>query len=270
MKAILVLTTALFITTGVHAQKLTDDQLIEKYLNKGAWQYRLFSPEWQLYIDSAIAINPNIAYLWQQKAMPLFKQLKYEAGMPFLDKAVALDPQRYLSYRAYMKCIFSKQYREALIDFEAAKKLIGENGVVMDHTFNFFMGVCYLQLNEFKKSIECLSKSIEQGRKNGDKWVHHADLLYMGIAHQELQQHGKAIEYFDWTLKNYQGFSDAEYYKVISLLKTGKYKQAESLLAKAEEDFKMGYTFTEPGSPYEYHPYQIKQEFFQALRNSNP
>ena len=56
-----------------------------------------------MYIDSALAINPSIAYLYQQKAMPYFKQGKYEVAMPILDKAVALDSAEYIDYRAFMK-----------------------------------------------------------------------------------------------------------------------------------------------------------------------
>lgn len=261
-----------FLLSGIAAEAqpstLTPDQVIDKYLKNGAWRYNAFSREWQQYIDSALAINPNIAYLYQQKAMPLFKQQKHEIAMPILDKAVALDPGRYIDYRAYMKCIFSKQYGDAICDFEESKRIKGENGFVMDHSYNFFIGVCYLQLNEFKKAIPFFNSSIEHTRKKGDKWVHHVDLLYMGIAHQQLGQHAKALEYFDWALKNYPEFSDAEYYKVISLWKTGKRKQAENLLTAAQEHFKKGKTFTEPGSPYEFHPYQIHDWYFDALRNS--
>jgi tetratricopeptide (TPR) repeat protein len=273
MRRSLLIILLLIVTHVLAAQQastITPDQLIDKYLKNGAWQYRLFSPEWQLYIDSAIAINPNIAYLYQQKAMPLFKQQKYEVGMPFLDKAVELDPQRYIDYRAYMKCIFSKQYRDAIRDFEESKKIKGNSGIVMDHTYDFFLGLCYLQLNEFEKAITFFNASIESRRKSGDQWVHHADLLYMGIAHQELGRHKKAIEYFDWALKNYEGFSDAEYYKIISLWKSGQHKQAEDLVSVGMKHFKEGKTFTEPGSPYEIHPYQIKAGFFEGLRNSNP
>ena len=111
----------------------------------------------------------------------------------------------------------------------------------MDHSFNFFIGLSYLQLNEFDKAIKYLSTSIESSRKNGDQWVNHLDLLYMGIANQELLRYEEAIKYFDWALKNYEGFSDAEYYKVISLLKTGlKRGRQKALLKNAEGAFQTG------------------------------
>ena len=134
------------------SQNLSDKQIIEKYLENGAWRLRYFSPEYQLYIDSAIAINPNMAYLYQQKAMPYFKLGKYELGLKSLDKAVELDPKSHIDYRAFIKCIFAKTYQESIKDFLKAKEIKGENGVVMDHSYDFYIGLCYLQLDEFSKS----------------------------------------------------------------------------------------------------------------------
>jgi len=75
----------------------------------------------QLYIDSALNIVPKASQLWQQKAMPLFKQKKYEIAMPFLDSAVKYDKTKHwLEYRAFIKCIFQKSYRAAIKDFNLA------------------------------------------------------------------------------------------------------------------------------------------------------
>jgi hypothetical protein len=64
------------------------DSIIDKYLTNGAQKYSYNSPQWQLEIDKGLEVDSTIAYLWQQKAMPLFKQGKYEIGMEFVDKAV--------------------------------------------------------------------------------------------------------------------------------------------------------------------------------------
>src|SRR5699024_2509890 len=98
------------------------EEIIEKYLRNGAWKHELYSMEWQEEINKGLAQDSTIAYLWQQKAMPLFKQRKYEAGMEFIDKAVQYDPERWQDYRAFIKCIFAKTYREAIIDFEDYKE----------------------------------------------------------------------------------------------------------------------------------------------------
>lgn len=65
--------------------------------------------------------------------MPLFKQGKYEAGMGFIDKAVKYDRQRWQDYRAFIKCVFAKTYRDAISDFEDYQERFGYS-YVMDHS----------------------------------------------------------------------------------------------------------------------------------------
>lgn len=111
--------------------------------------------KWQECLDAGLKKDSTVAYLWQQKAMPYFKAKKYEIGMEYLDKAMLYDRKNWLPYRAFIKCIFTKTYREAIIDFEICKKLYG-NSYVMDHTYNFYIGISYLQLNKYKKAEELL------------------------------------------------------------------------------------------------------------------
>lgn len=86
----------------------------------------MYSQDHQLYLDSVLSILPHSAYHWQPKAMPLYKQKKYEIGSAYLDSAVKYDDrQQYLEYRGFMKCIFQKTYKSAITDFEEAKKLQG-------------------------------------------------------------------------------------------------------------------------------------------------
>lgn len=243
---------------------LTKEQIIDNYLTNGAWRVSYFSPEYQMYIDSAIALNPNIAYLYQQKAMPYFKQSKYEAGIAILDKAIELDAPTHIDYRAFIKCIFAKTYQEAIADFIISKKLKGEHGYVMDHSYDFYIGLCYLQLNQFQKAQDHLNKSIDHTTKtNGADWVHHLDLFYAGIVMQELGRHNEAIEYFDRALKNYSTFSDAKYYKAVSLSRTKKYDLAKYIMEECRADFNKGFTINEDNAIYENYPYQVKKFYIQ-------
>lgn len=247
--------------------QLTDEQIIKKYLENGAWTVRYFSPEYQVYLDSAIAQKPGMAYLYQQKAMPYFKQGKYELGLKYLDKAVELDSKAHIDYRAFIRCIFANTYEEAIRDFQMAKKIKGENGIVMDHSYDFYLGLCYLQLGDFSASLTYLESSIEMARKrSGEDWIHPLDLFYAGIAMQELSRHTEAIAYFDKALKAYPAFSDAKYYKSVSLFRTGETEQAERMLTDCERDFKKGFTVSDENSIYETYPYQIKQFHIDLLR----
>ncbi|QQD14266.1 hypothetical protein [Sphingobacterium sp. UDSM-2020] len=77
--------------TAPEENKSKQKAIVDRYLVDSARQYSYYSKEWQKYIDMGLKEDSTIAYLWQQKAMPLFKQGKYELGMQYLDKAVLYD-----------------------------------------------------------------------------------------------------------------------------------------------------------------------------------
>ncbi len=238
--------------------KARQEAIIEEHLKNGAWKKGVYSQGWQEEIDKGLEKDSTIAYLWQQKSMPLYKQGKYELGKPFLDKAVKYNPEEWLDYRAFMKCIFSKTYRHAIEDFELAKSMYG-NSIVMDHSYNFYIGICLLQLNEFEKAEKILEHDILlQRKKHGEDWVHYLDLFYLGIAKRELKKYGEAINFFDQSLKSYPEFADAIYYKATCLANLGDKEKANDLFIKAKELGEAGYTINEDNAIYENYPYQIR------------
>lgn len=225
-------------------------------------RYSINSQKRRTALDSAIAKHPSIAYFYQQRAMPLYKEDKDELGKPFLEKAAELNPQRYLDYKGFMECIFSKNYREAISDFEKFLALFGE-GYVMDHTYYFYIGISYLQLNEFEKAKIYLDKSIAQiESESGREWVHHLDLMYLGIANMELKDYKNAIIAFDEALSKYPKFGDVKYYKAFCLYKLMNGEEAEKLFLEAKKDILLGNTINEDNVTYERYPYQVRKDWF--------
>ncbi len=221
--------------------------------------YLLMMKEYQACLDAGLKKDATIAYLWQQKAMPYFKVKKYEVGMEYLDQAVKYDKKRYLPYRAFIKCIFAKTYRDAIIDFEECIANWGDN-YEMDHTYSFYIGLSYLQLNEFKKAEQYFQKTIEDQQKMfGKDEVHHLDLFYQGITKYELGKYEKAITLFNAAIDYYPTFSDAIYYKALCYHKLNKPTQeTKKLIAQAEEYAKNGFTINEDNAIYEPYPYQVR------------
>ncbi len=232
--------------------------LIEKYLTKKALKHSLYSREREEAIDMGLAEDSTVAYLWQQKAMPLFKQGKYELGMQYIDNAVKYDRERWQGYRAFIKCIFAQTYRDAIEDFKDCKKRFGNN-YEMDHTYNFYIGLSYLQLNEFETAEKIFKEDIEtlQNTKSLD-WVHHLDLFYYGIAKYELKKYDEAITIFEKALKKYPEFSDVQYYYAICLARTDNREKAQEQLDEAKVNAKKGFTINEDNVIYERYPYQIR------------
>ncbi|WP_324025439.1 hypothetical protein QSV08_19875 [Maribacter sp. BPC-D8] len=243
-----------------------DSMHIREYVEK-SFQTPLHSLEHQQYLDSALTIDPTNAWLWQQKAMPLYKARKYQLGRPFLEKAVEHNPEKYLDYSGFMRCIFSKDYLKSISEFMRAKKEYGD-GYVMDHTYNFYIGLDYLQLNKFSKAKEFLLLSKEQQLKDfpndsPQEACHYLDWYYLGIADFELGNYKEAIASFDMSLKVYVNFADALYFKGRSMTKLGNEEGGEW----EKKAFENGdNTIKEDNAIYEIYPYQLFHKLNESVR----
>lgn len=238
------------------AQSEKQKALIDEYLENCGNKLYYHAPEWQECLDAMLEKDSTVAYFWQQKAMPYFKAGKYEAGMVFQDKAVAYDINQ-LPYRAFIKCIFAKTYKDAIVDFERSVKLYG-NSYEMDHTYNFYIALSYLQLNEFKKAEGILERELKNTiDSNGVDNAHHLDLFYYGISKFEQRKWEEAIVVFDRALEIYPQFSDVKFYKSRCLARLDKKEEALRFYNEARADFKAGYTINEDNAVYEKYPYQV-------------
>src|SRR5690554_7232610 len=80
----------------------------------------------------------------------------------------------------------------------------------MDHTYSFYIGLSYLQLNEFEKAAQYFKHTIAE-QKRRFKEVHHLDLFYYGIVKYEQEKYDEAVNIFDEALSQYPEFSDVIY-----------------------------------------------------------
>ncbi len=239
--------------------KEQQDSIIKEHLINGAFKMSLYSRERQEEIDKGLAKDSTIARLWQQKAMPLFKQGKYELGMSYIDKAVKFDKtNHWQEYRAFIKCIFAKTYKDAIKDFEDCKKKNG-NGYVMDHSYNFYIALSKIQLNEFSQAEKILEEETNQQLKNqGEDMIHHLDLFYLGISRYEQGKYAEAITAFERALEKYPQFSEVLYYKAYCEAKLGNKEEAKGLIEEAKNYGEQGYTINEDNAIYERYPYQVR------------
>ena len=240
-------------------QQSVDKVKLNYYYTKTA-EVRLLSQARQKYIDSILMMDHNNAYLWQQKAMPLFKQKKYELGLQYLDSAIKFDQTNHcFEYGAFVKCIFVRRYKEAINDFELLKSK-NKNGFVMDHSYDFYIGISYLQLNQLQKAEEYIKSSILYSE---DKWkeAHFVEYFYLGIIKMEQENLIEANQLFDKVISIYKEFPDALYYKAQILELQNNYSEAKKLIEQAIMNMSNGYAINESNSKYEDYPYQIKKDW---------
>ena len=236
---------------------LSKNQVINTYLKEGAWNYHYLDKRFTQWVDKAIAKDSTIAYLWQQKALPLWKQHKYEEAIHYYEKAIALDPEQWLSRLGYLKCIFAKNYTSALEDLDAYIKTYGST-YEQDHALEVYQAICHLQLGNYNISLTLLQKEISiQEAEHGEDWVHYLDRFYLAIAYMELKQYANAIIEFDQALKVYPNFSDIQFYKAICHHKLGDSRTANRLAIQGQRNYELGRSFSEDASKYVDYPYQV-------------
>ena len=102
----LIFFTALACQTEVSNNKVStqSDQevIIDKFLKNGAWNYHYLTKEWGEWIDKGIKEDSTIAILWQQKALPFWKQKKYQLATSYYEKAVKYDRALWLSRLGFL------------------------------------------------------------------------------------------------------------------------------------------------------------------------
>lgn len=233
------------------------DSLVARYIEHGAQQYSYLDPRWTQCCDSLIAICPNIAVAYREKAIPLIKDGKFEEGFALEDKAVALDPKQWLAYRGFLKCIFAKEYEGALLDFQGAARLT-PNGVEMDHTYPFFEGLCNLELGRYAKAAADFEKDMQQQRgPDGKRDIHFNTLFYVGVLHYEMKQYGPAATYLGRCLRAYPQHPDANYYLALVHRAQRNDPLAKRHLELARQALARGYQFNEDNIYYSNYPHQI-------------
>jgi tetratricopeptide (TPR) repeat protein len=254
---------------GDCSNKAYQDTLVARYLDRGAHRISYLNPRWGLYCDSLIAACPNIAYAYQQKAMPLIKCGDYAQAFPLIDKAVALDANKWLAYRGFLKCIFTKDYAGALVDFRRVAQL-KLNGREMDHTYAFFAGLCNLEMGNYKQAEADFNEDMrQQSGADGRGEIHFNTLFYAGLRALKQQQYPQAQAYLERCLKAYAQHPEGNYYLALAHRAQGQETAARQHLDAAQRALISGYRLNEDNIFYTNYPGQITEfEVTQALKKT--
>jgi len=86
-------------------------------LSYRAIEYKQGSKESQILFDAAIKIGPKYAWAYYEKSVPFFKRGLLAEGIGLINKAVELEPQNYLYYRAYWY-FYNRSYEYCIRDLE--------------------------------------------------------------------------------------------------------------------------------------------------------
>src|SRR5450631_812411 len=235
------------------------DSLVVRYVDNGAEKlpYIYNNPAWGWYLDSILMICPNIAAAYQLKAVPAIKNGDYIKAYSLDEKAAELDSQQFVSYLGFLKCIFTKDYSGAIIDFDRANKII-PGGAEMDHSFYFYLGICYLELGQYKEAQFNFNRDIYfQNKGDSSREMHFNSLLYMGITKSENNELDSAEIYLKKCLLIYKELPEANYYLALIYKKRKEEDLEKKYLATAQRSIIEGYSMYEDNLYYVNYPKQI-------------
>ena len=181
---------------------------------------------------------------YRELSIPYLKR-----GMPHLwkthmDKSIELNAQEWQGYRGYNYLWFYRDYKNAIADFNALDTITPNFiDAPQGHSVDYWRGIAYLGLKDYKNSIRYFDKYIEKETKDtGEDWVEVTAFLYEGIAHYENKNDPLALLSFDKLLKyTNNNYADGNYYKALILEKQGNTAEALNLVNLAITNYKEGY-----------------------------
>lgn len=205
------------------------------------------SPESMKRIEEAIALDTTYAEAIRELSVAYLKRGMPHKWKPIFDKAVEKDAATWQPWRGYLYLWFYRDYKKAIADFDASDTLTDYVDHPQGHSVDFWRGIAYLGLKDYKNSIAYWDKHIKkETEESGEDWVELEAFLYRGIAYYESGNKEKALENFDKVIHYFKQSADAKYYKAMILSEQGISKEASELVEDAIVDFKSGFYNNRP------------------------
>lgn len=212
------------------------------------------SAAYQAACDSLLALCPKWDNVYQMKAMPFIKKGRSAEAYYWLDKAVALNPTEHLDYRAFLKCLFTKDYAGALEDFAEAEKL-RPGGGLMDHSYRFYSALCYLGLGNFSRATALLDE-VAKEQEARLKTAHFNTYFYLGLARHLAGLDTESERAFAQCLAIHRQHPDAHFYLGRILKARGENEKADTHFRSCVSALQAGYNNSEDQEPYIRYPYE--------------
>lgn len=236
-------------------------RLLEEVYEYGFSQYQ-GTPRHMNAFAYALELDSTKAETYRELSVTYLKRGIPHEWKQWYDGAVKYDPETWQPWRGYLYLWFYRDYKKAIADFDASDTLTPYIDHPQGHSVDFWRGIAYLGLKDYKNSIAYWDKHIQrETEESGEDWVELEAFLYRGIAYYESGNIEKALEDFNKAIHYFKQSADAKYYLANIFYEQGDNKDALNLIEDAILDFRNGY--------FNNRPYveTLRQIYFDDLEN---
>lgn len=203
----------------------------------------------QEYFDSTIRLCPGMAAAWREIGVPYLKRGDFVTWRKYIDKAVALQPDRFLDIRGWCRFKFLRDYEGALEDlkrFDSLTHFSSKHTGDGTYSLNVVMALCERELGNYSKASLYFSKGIDSiFYTKGKDFIGLFDFLHRAVLKLRQQDYTGALSDLDKQEKLCRNYVETSYYKGIAYRSVGKHRQAKQQFEKAARLYKEGFHLTD-------------------------
>lgn len=218
----------------------------------------------QKHLSDAIEMCPTLSNAYFEKSVAFLKRGMFIEWKELMDKAIELDPEQHLSYRAWCQFSFLHNYEETIKDLNRLSELkgrpfmgVGQSG---DYDLRMVLALSHRFIGQKEKAVEI----IETAMADKDYYFGLYDYLHLGVLYLENGQLEKAMESFEKQVTENE-LAEVYYYIGRTLLLQENGTEAKRNADKALELYRGN---RKMHSNYYEYPDQIYEQDIIKLKNS--
>ncbi len=196
-------------------------------------------------LDSAIRLCPTMADAWRELSVPYLKRGDFVTWRKYIDKAVALQPARFLDIRGWCRFKFLRDYEGALEDlhkFDSLSHFLSKHTGDGAYSLNIIMALCERELGNYANAAYYFSQGIDSTRKD---FIGLFDYLHRAVLKLRQQDYTGALSDLALQEKLCKNYVETSYYKGIAYRSLGKHTQAKKQFKNAARLYKEGFHLTD-------------------------
>ncbi|WP_396635065.1 tetratricopeptide repeat protein [Maribacter sp. R86514] len=201
--------------------------------------FRQGSFESQKHLSDAIEMCPTLSNAYFEKSVAYLKRGRFVEWKMLMDKAVELNPEKHLSYRAWCQFSFLHNYEETIKDLNQLSVIkntpfigVGQSG---DYDLRMVLALSYKFTERKEKAIDI----IETALQDEDYYVGLYDYLHLGVLYLENNQFEKAVNSFQKQIEENE-LAEVYYYLAKTYHNLEKELEAKRTIERALEMYNKG------------------------------